>query len=92
MNEVDYTRDDYMDSTDPVGVNPHLEPDEDDLEEAARHRARLQDPEFDGSVYITDGFGNFWEERCDCGGTMHVVRPGKARCDTCDESGRGEKQ
>ena len=34
--------------------------------------------------HIADGFGNIWPDRCECGGKLHVVRPGKVQCNTCE--------
>lgn len=34
---------------------------------------------------ITDGFGNHWSRKCpECGGDIHVVRPGKVQCSRCE--------
>lgn len=37
-------------------------------------------------IFITDGFGNYWDIKCPiCGNdSMIVIRPGKAVCSECD--------
>lgn len=34
---------------------------------------------------ISDGHGNAWSKKCECGSDMQVVRPGSAICETCND-------
>ena len=43
----------------------------------------LEEKEYGEWLYITDGYGTYWERYCECGEKMSIMRPGEARCIVC---------